>query len=170
MKFNNEFDEVSKQSRETAIECGWSYLSSYHFLIGMLKFDNAPNKIFKNKNWEFEQLSKSLIRKKNEAVKGNYYLTKEIETSIKNAKYYSWIYGDTEIKPEHLVFAMLADKKSDAGKYLNSVGMDYAEFKSAYKNIKKLNSNKFLESIGKSNLAIQIGIPRLINKLIKNVA
>ncbi|KAB1152423.1 hypothetical protein F7018_17990, partial [Tenacibaculum aiptasiae] len=103
-----------------------------------------------------------------ESVKGNYYLTKELETSIKNAKYYSWIYGASEIKPEHLIFAMLADKKSDAGKYLNASGMSYSEFKSEYQNIKKIKVNRLLESIGKNNLAVQVGIPILINKLIKN--
>jgi ATP-dependent Clp protease ATP-binding subunit ClpA len=170
MKFSKEFDDLVKNSRETAVEFGWSFISSYHFLIGILKSDNLPNRIFKTKNWEFEQLSKSLIKEKSKAVDGNYYLTKELETSIKNAKFYSWIYGATEIKPEHLMFAMLADKKSDAGKYLNSVGMDYSEFKSELESIKELKANNFLESIGKNNLAVQIGIPKLINKLIKNVA
>lgn len=170
MEFSKEFNELTKDSRKTAIEYGWSYISSYHFLIGILKSDNLPNRIFKNKNWEFEQLSKSLIKEKNEATNGNYYLTKELETSIKNAKYYSWIYGATEIKPEHLMFAMLADKKSDAGKYMNSIGMDYSEFKSEYQTIKELKATNLWESIGKSNFAIQIGIPKLMNKLIKNIA
>tara|TARA_R110002020_G_scaffold475618_1_gene711364 strand:+ start:5267 stop:5767 length:501 start_codon:yes stop_codon:yes gene_type:complete len=165
MKYSKEFDQLSKYSRECAIELGWSYISSYHFLIAMLKSDNLPNKIFKNRNWKFEHLLKSLEKEKDESKKGNYYLTKELETSIKNAKYYSWIYGASEIKSEHLMFAMLADNKSDTGKYLNSVGMDYSEFKSEYQNIKDLKVNKLLESIGKSNLAVQIGIPKLINKL-----
>ena len=65
MTFSKEFDELVKHSRETAIEFGWSFISSYHFLIGILKSDNLPNIIFKNKNWEFEQLSKSLIKEKN---------------------------------------------------------------------------------------------------------
>lgn len=170
MKHSKEFDELSKNSRESAIAFGWNYISSYHFLISMLKSDNLPNKIFKNRNWNFERLSKSLVKEKDESVRGNYYLTKELETSIKNAKFYSWIYGATEIKPEHLIFAMLADRKSDAGKYLNSIGMDYSEFKSEYQNIKEIKVNKLLESIGKSNLAVQFGIPKFINKLIKNVA
>ncbi len=165
MKYSKEFDQLSKHSRESAIELGWSYISSHHFLIGVLKSDNLPNKIFKNRNWNFELLSKSLEKEKDESKKGNYYLTKELETSIKNAKYYSWIYGESEIKPEHLIFAMLADKKSTAGKYLNSVGMNYSEFKSEYQKIKELKANKLLESIGKSNLAVKIGIPKLINKL-----
>ena len=167
MKYSPEFDILSLHSRESAIELGWSYISSFHFLIGLLKSDNLPNRIFKNRDWKFEQLSESLTKEKDESIKGKYYLTKEVETSIKNAKYYSWIYGATEIKPEHLIFAMLADSRSDAGRYLKSFGMDYSEFKSEYQNIKEIKVNKLLESVGRSNLAVQVGIPKLIIELIK---
>ncbi|WP_299246786.1 Clp protease N-terminal domain-containing protein [uncultured Aquimarina sp.] len=170
MKFNKELDEIVKNSRKIAIESGWNYISSYHFLLAMLKSENLPHSIFKNKEWKFKHLSGSIIKEKNDVVAEKYYLTKELETTLKNAKYYSWTYGESEVKPEHIIFAMLPDKNSDAGKYLISVGMDYSEFKFECEKIKKLKAKKIFEYFGKKSLTVKIGIPKLINSFIKNVA
>jgi ATP-dependent Clp protease ATP-binding subunit ClpA len=167
MTFSKEFNNLTKDSRALAITYGWSYLTSCHFLLGILQSDNLPHSIFKAKNWNFEQLSTALIKKENEATKGKYHLTKELETSLKNAYYYAWIYGATEIKPEHVIFAMIADSKSDAGNYLNAIGMNYTEFKMEHQSRNNIKANPLLEWIGKNKLAIQLGIPMLIFKLMK---
>jgi len=165
MKFNKESEEIVKNSRETAIESGWNYISSYHFLLAMLKSENVPHSVFRNKDWEFKHLSESIIQKKNDEVAEKYHLTKELETTLKNAKYYSWTYGESEVKPEHIIFAMIADKNSDAGKYLVSAGMDYTEFKSECEKIRNLSTKKIFEFIGKNAVSVKIGIPKLINNI-----
>jgi len=169
MKLNKELDEIVKNSRKIAIESGWNYISSYHFLLAMLTSENVPHHVFRNKKWKFKHLSDAIIQEKNNEVLDKYHLTKELETTLKNAKYYSWIYGASEIKPEHIIFAMLPDKNSDAGKYLISVGMDYSEFKSECEKIKKLKTKKIFEYFGKNSLTVKIGIPKLINNLLNDL-
>lgn len=160
MKHSKEFDIIIKDSRLTAIELGWNHINSYHFLIAILKSDNLPSKIFKHKQWDFKSLANSLNNKISEAHSGDYYVTKELEDSIVLSKYYAWLFGAFEIQPEHVIFAMLANKNSLAGNYLTSIGMDYTNFKA--KTNSKLKTNKLFESIARNNLAIKIGLPKLI--------
>ena len=169
MKFNTELDEIVKNSREIAIKSGANHISSYHFLLAMLKSENLPHTIFKTKEWKFKQLTESILQE-NKIESEKYFLTKELETTLKDVKYYSWTYYNTEIKPEHIIFAMLPDKNSYAGKYLLSVGMDYSNFKCECEKIQKLKSRKFFEYLGKNSLIVKMRIPKLINNLIKNVA
>jgi ATP-dependent Clp protease ATP-binding subunit ClpA len=160
MVFNKEIEVVIKDCRDVAIDLGSDHLSSYHFIIALLKTNNFPNEIFKNKNWNFIELYKSMLEVEKKKCK-NYYLTLEFEKALKNAKYYSWIYNVKEVKSEHIILALLADRKSYAGEYLRCLGMNYFEFKTQYEKIKKQNANKFLEKIGTNKITIALKIPNI---------
>lgn len=166
MEFNKEIEIILKDCRSVAIELGSDHLSSYHFILGLLKTDNFPNLIFKNKKWEFVMLSKSMTEVEKKYCE-NYFLTKEFEKALKNAKYYSWIYNLKEVKSEHIILALLADKKSYAGAYLTSVGMNYFDFKTEYEKTGEQKANKFLEIIGNNTFTMKLKIPNLIYLLFR---
>lgn len=169
MEFNKEIEIILKDCRNLAIELGSDHLSSYHFILALLKTDNFPNLIFRKKKWEFIELQKSMIEIEKKYCE-NYFLTKEFEKALKDSKYYAWIYNLNEIKSEHIIFALLSDKKSYAGKYLSSIGFDYLDFKTEYEKTEVLKPNNFLEIIGNNDFLTRLKIPNLIyNVLKKNV-
>ena len=168
MEFNKEIEIIIKDCRNVAIDLGSDHLSSYHFIIALLKTDNFPNEIFKNREWNFVELSKSMLEVEKKKCE-KYHLTIEFEKALKNAKYYSWIYNVKEVKSEHIILALLADKKSYAGDYLTSLGMNYIEFKTQYEKVKKQNANKFLEIIGTNKLTIKLKIPNMAYNLFNNI-
>ncbi|WP_405377576.1 Clp protease N-terminal domain-containing protein [Nonlabens sp. Asnod3-A02] len=162
MKFSPELEEIISNSRLTAIDLNSGYISSYHFLLAILRSDNLPKKIFESKNWKFEKLTESLKSKEKENVE-KYYLTKEFEYTLKNSKYYARTYLDKEVSPEHIILSMLADKKSYAGKYLTEIGMDYSKFKVECETTREMTSKSILEFFGSNRLLVSIGIPKIIN-------
>jgi ATP-dependent Clp protease ATP-binding subunit ClpA len=164
MKFNNEIQVILNDSRSIAIDLGSDHISSFHFILALLKSDNFPNEIFKKKEWNFVALYKSMLKVEKKNCK-KYYLTVEFEKAIKNATYYSWIYNVKEIKSEHVILALLTDKKSFAGAYLTSLGLDYIKFKTLYEKVKKQNANKLLELIGTNQLTIKLKIPNMVYNL-----
>ena len=169
MEFNKEIEIILKDCRSVAIELGSDHLSSYHYILGLLKTDNFPNRIFKNKKWKFIELSKSMMKMEKKNCE-TYFLTKEFEKALKNAKYYSWIYNLDEVKSEHIILALLSDKKSYAGEYLTSIGMNYSDFKTEYEKIEKQKANKFLEMIANNTFTMKLKIPNLIYNLFKKNA
>ncbi|MCL5244937.1 hypothetical protein M4I21_03905 [Cellulophaga sp. 20_2_10] len=162
MKFNSELEKIISDSRLIAIDLNSGHISSFHFIIAILKSDNLPQKIFESKSWKFEKLIKILKSNEKQNVE-KYFLTKEFEHTLKNAKYYARTYLDKEVNPEHIILSMLADKKSYAGKYLNEIGMDYSEFKIECKKTRKMTSKSVLEFFGSNRFLVSIGLPKIIN-------
>ena len=165
MIFSSETKPVIESSREVAIKLNSGYISSYHFLLAILENDNIPNEIFLNRKWEFKHLKKSLLEDKREPSE-NYFLTKEMEYSLKIANYYSWVWNQSEIAPEYIIFQMLSDTNSLAGQYLVSVGMDYDEFKKEYQNIEETKTKEYFEKLGRKSGWTSKMLIRLINKLV----
>lgn len=166
MEFNKEIEIIFKDCRSLAIELGSDHLSSYHFILALLKTDNYPNVIFTKKKWEFIALQKSMLEIEKKYCE-NYFLTKEFEKALKNSKYYAWIYNQNEIKSEHIIFALLSDKKSYACKYLNSVGMNYFDFKTEYEKTAEFEPNIFFKIIVNNTFLKRIKIPNLVYNLLK---
>ncbi|WP_298321386.1 Clp protease N-terminal domain-containing protein [uncultured Aquimarina sp.] len=162
MKFSSGLEKIIAESRLTAIDLSSGYISSYHFLIASLKSDNLPKKIFESNSWKFEKLIESLKSEEKQKVE-KYYLTKEFESTLKHAKYYARTYLDNEIKTEHIILSMIADKKSFAGKYLTEIGMDYSKFKTECEKSRKMKSKSIYEFFGKNRFFVSIGIPKFIN-------
>ncbi|WP_299224147.1 Clp protease N-terminal domain-containing protein [uncultured Aquimarina sp.] len=162
MKFSSELEKIIADSRLSAIDLNSGYISSFHFLIATLKSDNLPQKIFESKKWTFEKLIESLKSNEKQSV-DRYYLTKEFEYTLKNAKYYARTYLDKEVNPEHIILSMLADKKSYVGKYLTDIGMDYSKFKIECEKTRKMTSKSVLEFFGSNRFLVSIGLPKIIN-------
>nr|WP_255478518.1 Clp protease N-terminal domain-containing protein [Flavobacterium sp. Sd200] len=77
--------------------------------------------------------------------------------------YYSLIFYEKVIKPEHVILAMLADKRSHAGSYLRAIGMTYTDFESELKPVKK---KKLLGIIGGNSFLVQIGFVKFVYDMI----
>lgn len=165
MIFSDKTKPVIESSRDVAIKLNSGYISSYHFLLAVLENENIPSTIFHNRKWAFQGLEKSLKEKKKEASE-NYYLTKEMETSLKVANYYSWVYNDTEVSPEHIVLHMLSDSNSLAGQYLISLGMTYDAFKKECQGIKRTKTKKYFENLGQKPGRTSKILVRLINSFV----
>ncbi|MEP0214649.1 MAG: Clp protease N-terminal domain-containing protein [Cellulophaga sp.] len=164
MEFNPELEKIIANSRLVAINLNSGYISSFHFLIATLKSDNLAHKIFESHNWQFKKLIETL-RSDDERKVNRYYLTQEFEDILKNAKFYARTYLDKKVNSEHIIFAMLANKNSYAGNYLNEIGMDYFKFKSECEKIRIVKSNRLLEIIGSNKLLVSIGLLHIINKI-----
>jgi len=165
MIFSSETKPVIESSRDVAIKLNSGYISSYHFLLAIMENENIPEKIFTGRKWKFEGLIKSLRENKREPSK-NYFLTKEMEYSLKISNYYSWVYNHSKISPEHILLQMLSDSNSLAGQYLIAVGMDYDEFKKEYQNIKEVKPKKYFENLGRKSGKTSKILVRLLNKIV----
>lgn len=162
MKYSNEINEVIKLSKDVAVEIGDDYISSYHFLLASLRYNNLPKKIFEKLDWKFEHL-RIQLNKEHKIKIENHYLTLEFEKSLKYSNYYAWTYFQNEISTEHLILAMIADERSFAGKYLNGVGMNYNRFKSELLQITSFRTREAFEKLGRNEFALRIGLTRLMN-------
>ncbi|CAL2080573.1 ClpA/ClpB-like protein [Tenacibaculum sp. 190524A05c] len=165
MNFNSEFDIIIKDCKLNAIQLNSEYISSYHFLLSTLNSDNFPRRIFESRNISFRDLVEKL-QKDNSIKLERYFLTQEFETTLNSSKYYAKIYYQKDINPEHIILAMLADKNSLAGKYLNSIELSYINFKNDLESIVEIRTNKILEFFGSSTFFVSLGVPRLIQKFI----
>jgi len=154
MQFNNNVEQIITRSREIAIGLGDNYISSHHFLLSVIGSENPLRNIFSDKKSEFESLKGSLQKGKLNEVNSKFYLAKEFERSLKISGYYSNVYYENEIKMEHIILSMLADKRCFAGSYLNSLGLTYSVFESSLFLSKK---KKLLRIIGKNNMMVKSG-------------
>jgi len=73
------------------------------------------------------------------------------------------VYHEDEIKAEHIILAMLADKRSFAGNFLFTIGVTYPVFESCLIPDK---INKLLRFIGQNHLLICLGVLKSINNLL----
>ena len=157
MKFDPELEKIIANSRLVAIDLNSEYISSFHFLIATLKSNNIPQKIFKSYDWKFQKLIE-LLRSDDKKIVTKYYLTKELDHILKNGAFYARIYSDKKVNSEHIILAMLANKNSYAGNFLNENGMDYFKFKSECEKVRIMKSNKFLEYFGSNKRLVSIGL------------
>jgi len=117
MQFNKDVEQIIVGSREVAIGLGDSYISSHHFLLSVVGSENPLRIVFSGKKSDFEILEGSLQKEKLNEVNSKFYLTKEFERALKISGYYSNVYHEDEIRTEHIILAMLADKRSFAGNF-----------------------------------------------------
>lgn len=164
MQFHQEIEEIIKTCRKVALDLGENYISSYHFLLAMLRSENLPHTIFDQKKMDFQYLTDYLQKEKLESIPENIYLTKEMERVLKISAYYAWVYYQSEIKAEHILFAMLADKRSFTGSLLIQNRMTYSDFENEYEKFKGPKKRKLFKVIGKNNFLIKIGFVKLINQ------
>ncbi|WP_031454729.1 Clp protease N-terminal domain-containing protein [Flavobacterium chungangense] len=169
MQFNQEIEEIIKTSRKIALNLGENYISSYHFLLAMVSSKNLPHTIFDQKELDFQYLTDHLQKGKLETIPENMYMTKEMERALKISAYYAWIYRQSEIKAEHILFAMLADKRSFAGSLLIQNRMTYSGFENEYEKIQKTKKRKLFKVIGNNSFLINIGFVKLINQTINTI-
>ncbi|WKB82787.1 Clp protease N-terminal domain-containing protein [Cellulophaga lytica] len=128
MELGSELEKIIANSRLVAIDLNSEYISSFHFLIATLQSDNIAQKIFKSYDWKFQNLIE-LLKSDDKKIVEKYYLTKEFDAILRNGSFYARIYSDIKVNPEHIILAMLANKNSYAGNYLNEIDMDYFKFK-----------------------------------------
>jgi len=166
MTFKTEIEEIISNSRKVAIDLGDNHISSYHFLLALLRSENVPHTIFNQKEWDFQYLVKHFQKEKPASLPQNFYLTKEMERSLKIAGYYAWIYHQSEISAEHFIFAMLADKRSSAGSLLIQNGLTYSCFENEYEKMRKPEKRKWFKAIGENNFLVRIGLVKLIYQTI----
>ncbi|WP_055446855.1 Clp protease N-terminal domain-containing protein [Lacinutrix mariniflava] len=164
MVFNEEFNNIIKNSRDLAIQYESRFIFSYHFLLALKDSKGIAGKIIKSNNWDFGPIEEALLRDEATEILDKYFLLREFENSIKNSNFYSWVYNQHTVKPEHVLFAMLADKDSLAGKHLRSIGVTYSSFKKDYQILKETNTKSFFEILGKNIFFVTIGFPRFIKK------
>ncbi|ADY29142.1 MULTISPECIES: Clp protease N-terminal domain-containing protein [Cellulophaga] len=161
MEFDSELEKIIANSRLVAIDLNSEYISSFHFLIATLKSNNVAQKIFKSNDWKFQKLIE-LLKSDDKKILSKYYLTKEFNNVLKNGSFYARIYSDKKVNPEHIILAMLADKNSYAGNYLNEIEMDYFKFKKECEKIRSIKSNKFLEFFGSNKRLVSLGLLSII--------
>ncbi|WP_299387970.1 Clp protease N-terminal domain-containing protein [uncultured Lacinutrix sp.] len=164
MVFNDEFNSIVKKSRSLAIQYQSRFIFSYHFLLALECSNSITSEIIRTNNWNLKPIKKALIKDEAVGKLDKYFLLKEFERAIKYSSFYAWIYYEQEIKPEHVVFAMLADKNSLAGKHLRDIGITYDSFKKDYHNLYKTNTKSVFEALGKSSFLVRIGFPGFIKK------
>lgn len=152
-----------KRSREVAIDLGEDFISSYHFLLAVISFKNLPHAIFLDKQLDFEHLKQELQKEKLATVPDKLYVTIEFEKSLIISGYYSWVFYENVIKPEHVILAMLADKRSYAGSYLKAVGITYTDFESQLKPVKK---RRWLGMIGQDYFLVRTGFVKFVYNII----
>ncbi|WP_077404386.1 Clp protease N-terminal domain-containing protein [Cellulophaga omnivescoria] len=161
MELGSELEKIIANSRLVAIDLNSEYISSFHFLIATLQSDNIAQKIFKSYDWKFQNLIE-LLKSDDKKIVAKYYLTKEFDAILRNGSFYARIYSDIKVNPEHIVLAMLANKNSYAGNYLNEIEMDYFKFKKECEKIRSIKSNKFLEFFGSSKRLVSLGLLSII--------
>ena len=164
MVFSDEFNSVIKKSRSLVIRYESRFIFSYHFLLALEHSNSITGEIMRANNWNLEPIKKALCKDESAGILDKYFLLKEFERAIKNSNFYSWIYYEQEIKPQHVVFAMLADENSLAGNHLREMGITYDSFKKDYHNLYKTNTKSVFETLGKSSFLVKIGFPRFIKK------
>jgi len=96
-------------------------------------------------------------------VNSKFYLTKEFERSLKISGYYSNVYHEHEVRTEHIILAMLADKRSFAGNFLFIIGITYPVYES-YLIPNKID--KLLRFIGQNDLLIRLRVLNFINNIL----
>jgi ATP-dependent Clp protease ATP-binding subunit ClpC len=138
-KFSEGLNKVFKQSKSEAKRLQSEFLSTEHFLLGIIKTDNSAKDILENLQADLTQ-----IRRKIESMnvntnpfaeeKDSISLTKLADYALKRADLESRQYKSSEINTVHLLLGILYKIEDPSTSILGSYDIDY---ESVVKNIEQ---------------------------------
>ncbi len=144
-KFSKRVKDVLSYSREEAVRLGNNYIGLEHLLLGIIREGNGMAvqllkffgvEIYKCKK-EIEESVKN--PKGNSISSENIPLVKQAEKALKLTYLEARVFNSELIGTEHLLLAILKDDNNIATSKLNSMGVDYTNFKQELSSIKKEN-------------------------------
>lgn len=149
-KFSEGLNKVFKQSKSEAKRLQSEFLSTEHFLLGIIKTDNSAKEILENLQADLTQ-----IRRKIESMnvntnpfaeeKESISLTKLADYALKRADLESRQYKSSEINTVHLLLGILYKIEDPASSILGSYDIDYESVAKEYRAMLK-NSGQLPKS------------------------
>ena len=149
-KFSEGLNKVFKQSKTEAKRLQSEFLSTEHFLLGIINTDNSAKEILENLNADLTQ-----IKRKIESMnvntnpfaeeKDSISLTKLADYALKRADLESRQYKSSEINTVHLLLGILYKIEDPATSILGSYDVDYESVAKEYQAMLK-NSGQLPKS------------------------
>lgn len=149
-KFSEGLNKVFKQSKNEAKRLQSEFLSTEHFILGIIKTDNSAREILENLQADLTQ-----IRRKIESMnlntnpfaeeKESISLTKLADYALKRADLESRQYKASEINTVHLLLGILYKIEDPASNILGSYDVDYESVVKEYRAMLK-NSGQLPKS------------------------
>ena len=128
--FSNHLQSVIQMARNDAIQLGYAYIGTEHYILGILKHvDCIASTVMKNLGVDLDKL-KTRIEEKMRSTGGTITighipLTKRAERVLKSSYIEARSRKAEKIGTEHLLLAILHEKDSPAAVILESIGLDY---------------------------------------------
>jgi ATP-dependent Clp protease ATP-binding subunit ClpA len=113
-----------KRSREIALELGYDYISSVHFMFAEIEQDGILKSFLSEKVNDFKALFES-ARLHSKIEKGDVPLTVEAEKSLRKSNIEAFIHSSNKIEPFHIILASLKIKNSLLTEFLSKLGLYY---------------------------------------------
>ncbi|PLX14180.1 MAG: Clp protease ClpC, partial [Marinilabiliales bacterium] len=142
-KFSKRVKDVLSYSREEAVRLGNNYIGLEHLLLGIIREGNGMAvQLLKFFGVEIEKCKKEIEEsvknpKGNSISSENIPLVKQAEKALKLTYLEARVFNSELIGTEHLLLAILKDDNNIATSKLNSMGVDYTNFKQELSSIKK---------------------------------
>jgi len=144
-KFSKRVKDVLSYSREEAVRLGNNYIGLEHLLLGIIREGNGMAvQLLKFFGVEIDKCKKEIEEsvknpKGNSISSENIPLVKQAEKALKLTYLEARVFNSELIGTEHLLLAILKDDNNIATSKLNSMGVDYTNFKQELSSIKKEN-------------------------------
>jgi len=144
-KFSKRVKDVLSYSREEAVRLGNNYIGLEHLLLGIIREGNGMAvQLLKFFGVEIDKCKKEIEEsvknpKGNSISSENIPLVKQAEKALKLTYLEARVFNSELIGTEHLLLAILKDDNNIATSKLNSMGVDYSNFKQELTSIKKEN-------------------------------
>ncbi len=142
-KFSKRVKDVLSYSREEAVRLGNNYIGLEHLLLGIIREGNGMAvQLLKFFGVEIDKCKKEIEEsvknpKGNSISSENIPLVKQAEKALKLTYLEARVFNSELIGTEHLLLAILKDDNNIATSKLNSMGVDYTNFKQELSSIKK---------------------------------
>lgn len=149
-KFSEGLNKVFKQSKTEAKRLQSEFLSTEHFLLGIIKTDNSAKEILENLNADLTQIKRKIesmnvntnpFAEEKESIS----LTKLADYALKRADLESRQYKSSEINTVHLLLGILYKIEDPATSILGSYDVDYESVAKEYQAMLK-NSGQLPKS------------------------
>jgi len=149
-KFSEGLNNVFKLSKSEAKRLQSEFLSTEHFLLGIIKTDNSAKEILENLQADLTQIRRK-IENMNQNTnpfaeeKDSISLTKLADYALKRADLESRQYKSSEINTVHLLLGILYKIEDPATSILGSYDVDYESVAKEYQALLK-NSGQLPKS------------------------
>lgn len=140
-KFSEELKEVIGYSKEEAARLGNDYIGIEHLLLGLLRLDDNSKikSLFNSYAIDTSSLKKridNIVGTEERAVQmTDIPLITQTEKCLKRTYLEAKVYKTDEVKPEHLLLAILRDENNIATKALEDMGLTYKTLSVDLKNM-----------------------------------